>query len=191
MKYMQSIILSSLLAIVLIITIVDAFIWQTSVEAIYTGKPFFYWSHVSVFARLPLSLVGVIFIGVWLFTRKMMPILDAIRWWMVMMLIAACGLFSFVAPLGNVTETARHLDGINYSGNIYRLFTQYSGIGDETCDTVLVQCDSFGMQCTYISDWLVTPICLGDKTPAYLTTIEDNLQVIGKNDTLYVVESSE
>lgn len=169
----------------LILAIVDVFIWQSNVEAIYAGDAFVYWSHVGVFARLPLAIVMVVLVGIWLFTRQMSPVLNAIRWWAILMMSAACGLFSLIAPLNNINRSARHFETLRHNASVYHLYYQYSGIGDTTCDTVLVRCGSSGFICEHRYHGILTPVCFGEFTPVQLTLNDNAVQLIVNNTIIY------
>ena len=163
----------------------DGFVWQQSAQAIYAGEHFLYPSHVNLFARAPLALVMLGFVAIWLFMRHIIPTLNHIRWWAILLLIQACAVFSLIAPLAQLNESAHHLQSIRHEGQMYHLYTQTIGIGDTTCDIVLVQCDALGLQCQHIDHWLISPVCLGEYTPARLTIVDDTLTLRTQDEILY------
>lgn len=172
-------------ALLLVVSFVDVFIWRTTPQHIIAGEPFVYWSHVNQVPRAWWMLLWVIIAGLWLFLRKLSPVLLQIRWLAMLMLTSACCLFSLAAPMSNLTQLTRHIETVRTEEHTYHLYYQYTAIGDVDCDYVVVRCDRYGIVCTHIGHWLVSPVCLNQYANIRLTVRDTLLTVIANDEIVF------
>ena len=151
---------------------------RTSPAHIYAGEPFAYWSHVNVGYRPALSIGFVLFFGAWLALRRVTRYLGWIRVAAVVLLMLACCVFSWIAPLLNATTSAIHLQSVQVQDKRYHLYYQNLPRIAPVCDHVLVACDAFGLVCEHVEHWRYAPTCLGSYANIELAAQNDGLSAI-------------
>lgn len=173
--------------VLLVLAVLDVFVFRYSVPQVLSGEPFVYWSHVEQTPRAPWMLLLTVAFGLWVFLRNVWQPLGWVRWPAAMLLLAAGCLFTLIAPLASTTQIARHLQSAAHDGHAYHLFYQYDGIGGIGCDVVVARCDTLGLVCRTVQKWDRSP-CLGQFETSRLVLRGDQLTVMFDNEEFLIEE---
>jgi len=179
--------LDGLALVLLVLAILDVFVFRYSVPEIYSGIPFVYWSHVDQAPRAPWMLLAIALFSGWLFLHRAWTPLGWLRWPAALMLVSAACLFTIAAPTAAIPQVAHHLQQESLGTYQYRIFYQFDDSSSLGCDVVLVRCDTLGVVCRFVQQWDRTP-CLGQFEPIRLTKNNTHLIIAIDNETIVLEE---
>lgn len=179
--------LDGLALVLLLLAILDVFVFRYNVPEIYAGVPFVYGSHVDQTQRAPWMLLMIAIFSGWLFFHRVWQPLGWLCWPAAMMLLSAACLFTVVAPMASIPQLAHHLQSESLGDHQYKIFYQFDGIGGLGCDVVLVRCDTLGIVCRFVQKWDRTP-CLGQFEPIRLMKNNRQLSITIDNETIVFEE---